>query len=111
VHISRIGEVTVKLLLLYKLREGVTREEYRKWSLERDQPTLTACEGVSQYRVFDVGASDGEAAYDIVEYVEVDDWNTWRRVTTTGPMVPIGDDFQRLVDTATVITLPVEEIA
>ena len=101
----------MKLLLLYKLREGVTRDEYRKWSLERDQPTLTACEGISRYTVFDVGADDGEPAYDIVEYVEVADWATWRKVTTTGPMVPIGEDFQRLVETTTVITLPVAEIA
>jgi hypothetical protein len=100
----------VKLLLLYKLREGVTRDEYRKWSLERDQPTLTGCAGISAYQVYEV-APDGAAAYDVVEYVEVDDADTWKTVTTTGPMVPIGEDFARLVDNSTVITLTVDQIA
>lgn len=100
----------MKLFLFYNLRDGVTPEEYREWSLNRDQPTLKGCEGISEYRVFQVEDPDGKTGYGVMEYVNVADWDTWKKVTTTGPMVPIGEDFQRLVDTDTVVTLRGEEI-
>jgi hypothetical protein len=102
----------MKLFLLYRLRGGVTLERYREWSLTRDQPTLKGCEGIREYRVFAVEDSDGgdEGARTIVEHVDVTDWETWKRVTSTGPMVAIGVDFQELVDTGSVITLRGEEI-
>ena len=100
----------MKLFLLYRLREGVTPERYREWSRTRDQPTLKGCEGISEYRVFTVEDPDGTSSYTIVEHVDVADWETWKRVTSTGPMVAIGEDFQELVDTGSVITLRGEEI-
>jgi hypothetical protein len=100
----------MKLFLLYRLREGVTLERYREWSRTRDQPTLKGCEGISEYRVFTVEDPDGTSPYTIVEHVEVADWETWKRVTSTGPMVAIGEDFGELVDTGSVITLRGEEI-
>jgi hypothetical protein len=101
----------MKLFLLYRLRDGVTPERYREWSLTRDQPTLKGCEGIREYRVFAVEDPEGaNGAYTIVEHVDVADWETWKRVTTSGPMVPIGEHFQELVDTGSVITLRGEEI-
>jgi hypothetical protein len=100
----------MKLFLLYRLREGVTPERYREWSRTRDQPTLKACAGVAEYRVFTVQDPDGKSPFTVVEHVDVADWETWKRVTTSGPMVAIGEDFQELVDTGSVITLRGEEI-
>ena len=100
----------MKLFLLYRLRPGVTPERYREWSRTRDQPTLKGCEGIVEYRVFAVEDADGRSAYTIVEHVDVADWETWKRVTSSGPMAPIGEDFQELVDTGSVITLRGEEI-
>lgn len=100
----------MKLFLFYRLNDGITAEEYRQWSLDRDQPTLKGCDGIADYRVFLVEDPDGKTATQVMEYVDVADWETWRRVTTTGAMVPIGEDFQRLVDVSTVVTLRGEEI-
>jgi hypothetical protein len=100
----------MKLFLLYRLREGVTPERYREWSRTRDQPTLRGCEGIAEYRVFSVEDPEGKSSYTVVEHVDVADWETWKRVTSSGPMVPIGGDFQELVDTGSVITLRGEEI-
>jgi hypothetical protein len=100
----------MKLFLFYSLREGITAEEYREWSLTRDQPTLKGCEGISEYRVFAVEDPNGKTGYAVMEHVDVADWDTWKQVTTTGPMVSVGEDFQRLVDTDTVVTLRGEEI-
>src|SRR5665213_1230621 len=91
--------------MLYKLNEGVTIEEYREWSLIRDQPTLTARDGIQSYRVYDVESSDGSSEFQVVECVEVSDWDTWKEVTSTGGRVPIGDDFARLVDVTSVVAL------
>jgi hypothetical protein len=100
----------MKLFLFYRLRDGVTPERYREWSLTRDQSTLRGCEGIREYRVFAVEDPDGKSSYTVVEHVDVTDWETWKRVTTSGPMVAIGEDFQELVDTGSVITLRGEEI-
>jgi hypothetical protein len=100
----------MKLFLFYRLREGITPEEYREWSLTRDQPTLKGCEGIAEYRVFAVEDPDGKSSYAVMEHVDVSDWDTWKRVTSTGPMVSVGEDFQRLVDTTSVVTLRGEEI-
>ncbi len=100
----------MKLFLFYSLREGVTVEEYREWSLTRDQPTLKGCKGISEYRVFAVEDPDGKTAYAVMEHVDVTDWDTWKYVTGTGPMVSVGDDFKRLVDIDSVVTLRGEEI-
>ena len=100
----------MKLFLLYRLREGIDPERYREWSLSRDQPTLKGCEGISDYRVFSVADPEGRSPYTVVEQVEVADWETWKRVTSSGPMVAVGEDFQELVDTGSVITLRGEEI-
>ncbi len=100
----------MKLFLLYRLREGITPERYREWSLTRDQPTLKGCEGIAEYRVFSVEDPDGNTAYTVVEHVDVADWETWKQVTSSGPMVAVGEDFQELVDTGSVITLRGEEI-
>jgi hypothetical protein len=100
----------MKLFLLYRLRDGVTPERYREWSRNRDQPTLKGCAGIRDYRVFTVHDPDGNSPYTIVEHVDVEDWETWKRVTSTGPMVAVGEDFQELVDTGSVITLRGEEI-
>jgi hypothetical protein len=100
----------MKLFLFYRLREGITPEEYREWSLTRDQPTLKGCDGIAEYRVFAVEDPDVKSSYAVMEHVDVSDWDTWKRVTSTGPMVSVGEDFQRLVDTASVVTLRGEEI-
>jgi hypothetical protein len=100
----------VKLFLFYRLREGVTAAEYRAWSTGRDQPTLKGCEGINDYQVFLVEDPDATTGYQVVEHVDVQDWSTWKAVTSTGPMVPIGVDFQRLVDVDTVVTLRGEQI-
>jgi len=100
----------VKLFLFYRLNDGITPEEYREWSVSRDQPTLKGCEGIAEYRVFSVEDPDGKTSTQVMEYVNVADWETWKRVTSTGPMVPVGEDFQRLVDVSTVVTLRGDEI-
>lgn len=95
----------MNIFMLYKLNESVTIEEYREWSLTRDQPTLLARDGIQSYRVYDVESSDGSSEFQIIECVEVSDWDTWKKVTSSGSMVPIGEDFARLVNVSSVIAL------
>lgn len=95
----------MNIFMIYRLNEGISIEEYREWSVGRDQPTLTAREGIIGYRVFEVEDPEGAETYEIVECVEVTDWATWKEVTSTGSMVPIGEDFARLVDVSSVVAL------
>ncbi len=100
----------MQLLLLYRLKPGVSRAAYRAWSLARDQPTTRARPGIDAFRLVEVHSPDGSGDYDVAELVEVADWATWQRIVSSGPSVAIGEEFAELVDTASVLTLAGAEI-
>jgi hypothetical protein len=39
----------MKIFVLYRLKDGVWFDEYRRWSLNADKPTLRAIEEISQF--------------------------------------------------------------
>jgi hypothetical protein len=95
----------VELLLLYRLKPGVAFEEYRAWSLERDQPVTGRRDGVQSFRVLAVESPNDTGAYDVAELIEVAEWATWERITKGEPNVTIGREFAELVDLDSVVTL------
>ncbi|MBV9607269.1 MAG: hypothetical protein JO027_19290 [Solirubrobacterales bacterium] len=98
------------LLLLYRLREGVTIEEYREWSLARDQPGLRETPIVNRFRVFEVVEDSADRPPQIIESIEISDLDGWRSALRTDRLRALGEDFERLVDGSTVIELRSEEI-
>jgi hypothetical protein len=88
------GPVTV--FITYRIRDGVSREEYRKWSRERDQPTASRQPGVRKYDIYEIeGTDEGEPWTDIVEVIEADSWEAWLAVDELPEMK---DAYQEFVD-------------
>ena len=60
-----------RIIYFYRLKEGVTIEDFRKWSIEKDLPITSAQPGVQRFETFQVTSSgEGESRYDVMEYIE-----------------------------------------
>lgn len=66
--------MSVRLVLAYALREGVSRADYERWVREQDAPYVRSRPTVAGFEVLRVdGALEGVPPMDYVEIVEVTD--------------------------------------
>ncbi|HZQ03065.1 MAG TPA: hypothetical protein VFA88_03505 [Gaiellaceae bacterium] len=71
----------VKVFITYRLNEEVTREQYRRWSREVDQPLASKQPGVLKYEIYEVtGAGTGEPGFDVIEVIEAESREAWEAV-------------------------------
>jgi hypothetical protein len=64
----------VKCFVTFRLKPGVSHEQYEDWFRCENVPAVRAMTSISSYRVWRaVDAMDGEAPYDIVEEMEFAD--------------------------------------
>ena len=91
-----------KVFVMYKLKPDVTLEQYREWSVRLDQKITPFQPGVIRFEVYEIkGAAEGESPYQIVEDIEVDDWETWQKVSTGEGMKEIADTWGQYGDEST----------
>jgi len=91
-----------KVFVMYKLKPGVSLEDYMKWSVTLDQLITPFQPGVIRFEVYAIkGALEGDAPYTIVEDVEVDSWETWVAVTQGEGMKQIADTWGDYGDAST----------
>lgn len=89
----------MKVFISYRLAEGVSFEDYEKWSIEHDQPTASSLPGVNRYEIYKIeGSADGEPYCDIFEDIEVDDWSSWVNVSKYPIMQNVLAGFEKLGD-------------
>jgi antibiotic biosynthesis monooxygenase (ABM) superfamily enzyme len=101
----------VEVVITYKLKPGVSREEYRKWSVEVDQPVASSQPGVRSYKIIEIDGADGaEPAYDILEVIQAESWEAWRQVPEREAMKPVVARFLELCDADSVQMLYGHEI-
>jgi hypothetical protein len=96
-----------KLIVTFKLRDGVTVEQYSKWSYEVDQRTALqqdACTRFELYAIEDtVPAVDGgKPSPEIMESIEITDADAWQAALKTDAMKRVLAEFGELVDESTV---------
>jgi hypothetical protein len=71
----------VKVFITYKVKPSVTREQYRQWSREVDQPLASRQPGVLAYEIYEIeGVGTGEDFCDVVEVIEAESWEAWQAV-------------------------------
>ena len=64
----------MKCFVTFRLREGVTPEQYEEWFRAENVPAVRAMRSISGYRVWRaIEAMDGEAPYDFIEEMEFAD--------------------------------------
>lgn len=89
----------VKVFITYRLAEGVSWDDYEKWSLEIDQPTAGNLPGVIRYEIYKIeGSADGEPFCDIVEDIEVESWEHWAAVESYPVMQSVVEGWKQLSD-------------
>lgn len=89
----------------FRLRRGVSVEEFETFSAELDRPTCLAFDVVLAFDVYVVEPTD-DSGVDVVEVMTVASWPDWERVRDTAPeLKPVVERFDELVEPASVSTL------
>jgi hypothetical protein len=88
-----------KMFVMYKLKPGVTIEQYRKWSKEVDQRITPGQKGMIRFEVYEmIGADKGEPFVQIVEDIEVEDFDAWMNTVRGEGMVYVEETIAQLID-------------
>ena len=95
-----------KVFVSYKLRPGITQQQYAAWSREIDQRITPGQDGVIRFEVYLIeGADKGEPFCQVVEDIEVEDYAAFAE-TVQGPgMAYIMETIGEYVDVSTVQTV------
>jgi hypothetical protein len=92
-----------KVFVTYRLRQGVTLDQYKIWSREVDQRITPSQPGVIRFEVYAVeGAQSGEPYCDIVEDIEVDSYDAFAAILKSPGMSYCAETFPKFVDESTV---------
>jgi len=84
----------------FRLRSGVTAEQFERFSADLDRPTCLAFDEVLDFEVY--LAEDGA----VVEIMTVSSWPEWERVRDSSPeLKPVVQRFDELVEPGSVTTL------
>lgn len=100
----------------FRLRSGVTAEQFERFSADLDRPTCLAFDVVLGFEVYlvdgdgdDGGASEAtgdDTGTDVVEIMTVSSWPEWERVRDSSPeLKPVVERFDELVEPGSVATL------
>jgi len=70
----------VKCFVTFRLRTGVTPEEYDRWFRETNVPAVRKMESITSYRVWRVAdVMEGDPSYEVLEEMEFDDRAAFER--------------------------------
>ncbi|WP_146607327.1 MULTISPECIES: antibiotic biosynthesis monooxygenase family protein [Spongiactinospora] len=100
-----------KIYVLYKLKPGVSPEEYIEWSKTVDQAITSKQKGVQSFRVFLLdGARGKESPWDVVEDIEADSWDAWEEVLKQPAMEAVVEGFRKYAERDSSIAIYGREI-
>jgi hypothetical protein len=89
----------------FRLRPGVSAEQFERFSAELDRPTCLAFDVVLGFDVYLVDPAD-HGGTDVIEVMTVASWPEWERIRDTAPQLkPVVDKFDELVEPGSVATL------
>ena len=94
----------------FRLRSGVTAEQFERFSADLDRPTCLAFDVVLGFEVYladgATGNAEDGAGTDVVEIMTVTSWPEWERVRDSSPeLKPVVERFDELVEPGSVTTL------
>jgi hypothetical protein len=96
-------QMQTKVIMLYRLREDATLEDYLAWSRDVDQRVTPQQPAVHRFEPYLIEAEeDGATRYNIIEDLEVESWEAWQKALETTAMKPVVDGFKELVDESSV---------
>lgn len=95
-----------KVFVSYKLKPGITPDQYAAWSREVDQRITPGQKGVIRFEVYRIeGADKGEPFCQIVEDIEVESFEAFTETVKGEGMAYIMETIGKYVDESTVQTV------
>jgi len=101
----------MRLLVLFNLKPGVSREQYERWARENDLPTvraLASIRGFEVYRIPGLLGSDAPAPYEYAEIIDISDMQRFGAEIATERMRAIAARFAELADARFLLTEPLD---
>lgn len=84
----------VTICITYDLADGVSLDEFRRWSSEIDQPAARVLPGITGYEVFEVErVEEGGDMPDIIDVVQAESLDAWLSVDRDESMTAIVEEF------------------
>ena len=100
-----------KVFCMYRLKPGVSIEEYRKWSVRVDQKTVPFQPGVYRFEVYGIkGAEKGEPPFTIIEDIDVENWEAWQKVVASDELKEALETWNDYADASTLTVVYGEKI-
>jgi hypothetical protein len=100
-----------KIFVMYKLKPGVTMEQYKQWSKEVDQRITPGQPGMIRFEVYEIkGAEKGEPSFQVVEDAEVEDFDAWLETCRKPGMAYVQETVAKLIDESTLQVIYGERI-
>ncbi|CAA0117619.1 Uncharacterised protein [Mycolicibacterium vanbaalenii] len=97
--------MTVSAINMFRLRPGVSSEEFEKFSVELDRPTCLGFDVVVGFEVF-LTESTESSGVDVIEVMTVTSWPEWEKVRDEAPeLEAVVRRFDQLVEPGSVSTL------
>ena len=95
-----------KVFVMYRLKPGVSIEDYKKWSISVDQKVIPFQPGIHRFEVYEIkGAEKGESPYMIIEDVDVDSWEDWLKAVESDEMREVVKTWGEYGDESTLIVI------
>lgn len=91
-----------KVFIMYKLKPGVTMEEFRKWSVSLDQKVTPFQPGCYRFEVYEIeGADKGGSPYQVIEDIDVESWEAWQKIVASDEMKEVVETWKEYGDEST----------
>nr|WP_047167607.1 REDY-like protein HapK [Sphingomonas sp. Y57] len=96
----------MRIIALFNLKPGVTREQYESWARSRDLPTVRSLPSIAAFDVLrTTGTLSGDAApYEYVEIIDVKDMERFGVDVAADPMPAIAAEFAAHADATFILT-------
>ncbi len=101
--------MSTRIVALFNLRPGVTRQAYEDWARTTDIPAVRSLASIGGFEVFRGTAqlgSDAPSPYDYIEIIDVDDMAGFGGDVASETMQTIAATFQSMADVVFILTEP-----
>ena len=99
----------MRIVVLFNLKPGVTRERYEGWAKATDIPTVKGLASIADFQVMRATGLLGSSAappYQYVELIDVADPDQFGRDVASEAMSRIAAEFQSIADVVFLTTEP-----
>ncbi|MCL5772740.1 MAG: hypothetical protein M1479_10815 [Actinobacteria bacterium] len=98
----------ITAIYLYNLKKGISINEYKKWSIERDQKIVNSFEGIKSFEVYINKGPDKR--WDVFEILQAESWERWVEIGKSPEMNELKEEHKELVDRDSIIKFYGEKI-